>query len=429
MTSAIDALPVAPAPVGPATALVAGAAALTQGALMVAGVGVVGGVVVAVGVEEVLGAPGAQADVAMRATLVGLVALAALGGAGEALRVAAERMLRMRTALALARDEATMPPAVERDALARGPIGVLRGLLVGVASITGLCGLVVGGAGLSEGEGAMAFGGLAAVAVATACAVGAHRLGRARSWWSGALGTVRAAWPRFGASDVATGVALARTPGRRPRDERLVAARRMTRLDRTFLVVTVGAVLVAFAGVLLRQQCRTCAPVAYDPFGESVVDGVATVGLALVMLAAAAWLARAVVTWLVHAGLEVATLVRARRGRLERTAWLDRALAEPRSVELLGRALGVAAAVVAAPWIASGVSTDVLDVEPGVVAGLGDWVALGPLVAALSAGALVMGTAGVLATRAWRSRIHPLVDADPLGPVVAAPQRAGRSRR
>ena len=85
---------------------------------------------------------------------------------------------------------------------------------------------------------------------------------------------------------------------------------------------------------------------------------------------------------------------------------------------LVGRALGVVAAVVVTLWVASTISADFLDVEADALGVLPSWAALG-LPALVATTIAVAATAiGIVVSRAWRRRVHAVLSADPFAGVL-----------
>ncbi|QCR18693.1 hypothetical protein [Agrococcus sp. SGAir0287] len=410
---------IAPAPIGPATAILAGAAALTQGALAVVVLWIFVGVFVIVGVEELLGVLPGDVDVAARTSIVGLFVVAGVGGVGEAVRVALERALRMRTALRLAAEGAPMPPAAERRELVRGAVGTARILCVVLASIAALVALVAGGAGIASRDGVLVGVGAIALVVGGAHVVAAVALRAADAAWQDALGRLRAAWPRFDAADEATGPRLARERALRPRHERRRSRHPGARgvFDRLASVVAVGlpvAFGIVVLGVFLRKQCRTCEPVTYDPWGERAVDGVAAVGLVafVTMLSLAGLLG---VVWLVGETVrEAAAARRAATDALPPAEWLDHAIAWPRALELVGRVVGTVAAALAMLVVAAELGPGIANPSPERLAIVEGWRGLGPWALAAAVGALALGVLGAVQAQRWRAVVLPSMRHDPL---------------
>lgn len=397
---------IAPGPMGPALAVVVGAGAITRAALVVVALWLLVGVFVLVGVEEILGSLPAEVDVAARATIPALGLLVVVGGVGETIRLVLERALRMRQVRRLAASDAPMPPAAERAQLVRGAIGPLRALLgvLGGASLLAAPILLA----LADGETAFVVAGIVTLVAGVLLLLAAIRLlAPAAAWWGEQLAVLARAWPRFRRVDRPTTAGSARGRGR----GRGAGVRRLD-------AALVGALAVGFAvvvlGLFLRQQCRTCDPVSYDPWGERLVDGVATIGLVLFVGVLALLLLRGV-AWIVEQAVRELLAARAAdAGTLRRSAWLDGAVGTPRSLELVALVVGVVGMATGALVVASGVDPEVLG-EPEerfeIVRG---WAALAPAAVALLAAALVLGIAGARTSRAWRAVIWTDLRDDPM---------------
>lgn len=388
---------IAPAPLTPAIAVVAGLAAVTQGALAAVALALFVGTFVMVAYQEMVGSTGAPVDIVSRASISGFAILLAAGGIGELLRVGLERALRMRQALRLARDGAPMVPAAERVALAKGAVSPVR-VALGIAGGTlAACALLALAVGLSDDHPDAVVIGLGMLLAGAAAIAGCVLLGRgAAARWADAVGELGRAWPRFWRSSQA----------RRPQ-------RRQAPIDRILTVLALAAFGVILLGVFTRQQCRTCEPVVYDPWGESMLDGVATIGLALAVLAIAAIAVR-LAWWVVREAVrELVTLRRARAGRLERDAWLDWALSDLRSVEWVGRVVGLVAAACLAFGLASLVDASFIGESEETLAPVRGLRPLVPVGAALAVAATLVGILGAWTARGWRAAVVEHVQDDP----------------
>ncbi|MFC7431081.1 MULTISPECIES: hypothetical protein [unclassified Agrococcus] len=399
---------IAPAPLTPAIAVVAGLAAVTQGAIAVVGLALFVGTFVMVAYQEMVGSGAAPADIVSRASISGFAVVLVVGAIGEPLRAGLERALRMRQALRLARDGAPMLPAAERVALAKGalpPVRVALGIAGGVLATGALLAIAFGA---TEGHGAAVAIGLGMLVAGAAAIAGCVLLGRGPSArWADAVGELGRAWPRFWRSS------QART-----------APRRQAPVDRVLTILALAAFGVILLGLFTRQQCRTCDPVVYDPWGESVLDGVATVGLALAVLAIAAIAVRLAWVLVREAVLELVTLRRARAGRIERGPWLDGALGGLRSVEWLGRVLGLVAMAVLAFGISGHVDASFIGESEETLEPVRALRPLVPVGVALAVAAALVGILGAWAARAWRGVVVEHVQDDPSSVDVRRAARA-----
>ncbi|WP_144719379.1 hypothetical protein [Agrococcus jejuensis] len=410
---------VAPAPMGPALAIVVGVAALTRGALIVVGLWLFVGVFIMVGVEEILGTLPGAVDVAARATVVGLGVLVLVGGVGETARVVVERALRLRTARRLAAAGAPMPPAVERAQLVRGAVGPLR-VLVGVLGGSSLL-VAPFLLGFADGDANLVIAGIATlVAGLLLLLLAIVALAPVSRWWRAELERLERAWPRFRRTDEPIGARMTRErrvhvakakagdPSARPRRRSAVQ-----RLDAALASGTVVAFLIVVLGVFLRQQCRRCEPVRYDPWGESLVDGVATIGLVLFVGAIVLLVLRGIASIVAQAVREVLAARAAQAGTLRRSAWLDRAVVSATSVEVVALVVGVLGMAATGLVVASGVDADVMGEPEDRFVVVRGWASLEPLAGALLAAAFVLGVVGALTTRAWRSVVWTDLRGDP----------------
>ncbi|SDH82690.1 hypothetical protein SAMN04489720_2519 [Agrococcus jejuensis] len=403
----------------PALAVAVGVGALTRGALVVVGLWLLVGVFIMVGVEEIVGTLPGPVDVASRATIAGLGALVVVGGVGEPLRLSLERGLRMRSARRLAAAGAPMPPAAERAQLVRGAMGPLR-VVLGI--VGGTCLLIAPLLlAFADDETSIRIAGVVLLVAGLLLVPSAiWLLAPASRRWREHMAELERAWPRFHRTDRPIGVRMARERRAQvgaaraagssvPRQRRTLAQR----LDAALYAGLGVAFAIVLIGLFLRQQCRRCEPVSYDPWGERLVDGVATVGLVLFAGTVALLMLRGLASIVEHAVREVLAARAADRGTLRRSAWLDGAVGSASSLELVALVVGVVGMAVAGLVVASGIDPEVMSEREDQLVIVRGWAALAPAAAVLLGAAAMLGIAGAVVTRAWRAVVWPHLGADP----------------
>lgn len=396
--------PVTPSPIGPARAIVAGAAAVTLAAGVAAVILLLVTVVAGILAEELT--QDRDVDLVARGAIASLGILVLVGVLGEPLRRGVERTLLARDAARL--PQGATPPTVERTGLRDGPHGSFMG--AGTAAIiVGAILLPIGLLLATDDREALAARVLvptagAALLVGGIALVALHRRsGSARRRWSARFEVLSSRWGR----------AITPVP-------RAHAQRRHRILNLASGLTGVGG-MIFFAGVVMRQPGRWADPVSWDERGEQTIDGLLLTG-ATVMGAALA------VVLLIQAGLLVSTAVRdartvrgLERGDRVRLEHVDAVLLDAAPLERVAMVLGVAGWLVAAyGWAPTFVGALESAEE---VAGIQAVTAIAlPGLAAIGL-AWVLGAIGAVRLRGRRARIQAVLLRDPrLEPTAPAEQ-------
>ena len=376
-------------------ALVQGARAVTASAGYAAAIVLLGGTLLWIVVEEVVGSD--DFDLLARGSVVSLSILVLVCALGEPLRIAADRALLLRDALRAA--EGTTPPDIERRPLETGPHPALMPAGIAGIIVGGIC-LPIGALLAADDREALLARVLVPVVAAVLLAGGivivrwSRGRGRGRQRWEERLSVASARW----------------APPVRP-VPRAHEQRRFRVLEISAIVCQIG-VYVFLGGVLMRQPGRFADRRTWDEPGEQAIDGlIASGALVIAIPVAIAFAAHgALLLWAaIRDGRTVRALERGQRVRLEH---VDAVLLDAGPLERASVITGVIGWVVASygwsPLFMAGIESS------AAVEHLLPLRALSLPGLAVVAAAWLMGGVGAARSRARRARVQAVLLRDPL---------------
>lgn len=386
---------VLPLELGPGGALARGAVVGTLGAALAAVLLLLGLLVVGIVDEDVFGA-GVDLQLLLRGAIGSLLPLTVVAAVGEPIRLAAERALQLRAAERA--EDRTMPPVLERDALDKGHIGVLRGLGIGLAIAGGL--LLPLGIALATDDREALLARILLPGISGAWLLGGILL----AWAMRRRGGVRARWAERSAAVMGRWTGGVRSVPRAHRQ------RRFRVLNAAGAAVGVGA-FVFFGGVFMRQPGRFAEQREYDDAGERAIDGLLLTGTTIMAVAVVVLLlgGAVLIAWAAIAqGRAVRALERGERVRLE---VIDAIILDDSPLERVAWALGVAAWLVLALGWAPGWAGTVESAERAAPLRAAEAL-IAPGIAGIAL-AWLLGSVGAWRSRRRRARIHAVLARNP----------------